>query len=114
MEIEILQQVTASMWVMFGLGVLVIFLYSLKVEEDASGLKGFFKLTIKNALFHIVASLVVLLLLKEISAVLIEAYIPFLKDSGMYQGTLSFLSGLGGSVLIAWAIQGIKNRFKKE
>lgn len=114
MELEILQHITPSMWLMFALGVIVVISYSWMTENEKEGLSKYFQLTLKNVVFHIFSSLVILLLLEEIGSVIIENFIPALNGNGLYHGTLSTLSGMFGSLLAAWIIEWGRSKFPKK
>lgn len=110
-EIKFLEHITSGMWVMFLLGFLAIIGYSLKSEDSEEGTKKYFKLTWKNIAFHLVASLMVFIAIEELGSVLISNYIPALNSSVTYYYTMSALSGMFGSYLVAWVIEKAKSIF---
>lgn len=111
MDLEILKHITASMWAMFFLGNLLVLAYCWKNDSEGS---EYFTLTLKNAVFHVISSLMVFLLIEEIGAFLLSSYIPGLSENGIYHGTLSALSGMFGSLFAAWLVEMVVKKFKKK
>ena len=109
---EFLKHISLEMWAMFALGIVTVILFSWVTIDQNKGVQRYFKLTVKNVLFHVVASLMVFITVEELSNTLIEAYVPVLKDSGTYHLTLSGLIGMFGSWLVAWVIEKAKMKYK--
>lgn len=105
MEIDFLQSIQLEMWIVFVLGILTVITYSWKSGNRDNGVKKYFKLTIKNVLFHVISSTMVFLCLGELGEVIIKNWIPALKDAGGYYLVLSGLTGVLGSALVAWVIE---------
>ena len=113
MEANFLNHISLGMWVMFGLGILSVIMYSWTTIDEHNGVKKYFKLTIKNVLFHIVASFMVFICLEELSEKIIDIWIPILKGSGPYHFSMSGLVGMFGSALVAWIMEKAKIIFKR-
>lgn len=104
MENIVFGHITLSMLVSFLLGILCLFLYCWKTNQASDKTNRYMNLTVPNILFHLVASFLVLNILHEISGVVIENFIPALKTDNIYHNTLAALTGMFGSVLVAWVI----------
>lgn len=113
MEANFLSHISLGMWVMFGLGILSVLMYSWTTIDEHKGVKRYFKLTWKNFFFHLVASLMVFIAIEELSEKLIEVYIPILKGSGTYHFSMSGLVGMFGSAFIALIIEKSKSIFRR-
>ena len=113
MEKEIIGHITGWMMLLFCFGMLCLFSYALKNNDDVKqgySTKRYMRITKWNSLFHIAGSISVFLLLHELSEVLIKNFIPQLDGSGTYHMTLSFLSGAFGSVLVAWVFEFVRKK----
>lgn len=106
-----LEHITLGMWVMFVLGILSIVVYSWKTPDSDHGTKKYFKLTIKNLIFHLVSSLMVFIAIEEVSDVIISNFIPILSGDSTYHFVVSGLTGMFGSYLVAWVIEKSKSKF---
>lgn len=101
------EHITAKVTVAFTLGIASLFLYAWKSTTE----NKYMKLTVQNILFHIIASFMVLLGLNEISEVIIDNYIKVLDGSNTYYFTLACLTGMFGSVLVAYILEKGKKIF---
>ncbi|SDT16096.1 hypothetical protein SAMN05192545_2907 [Maribacter dokdonensis] len=113
MEKIIFGHIDVGMLVLFVLGLLCLFFYAWKNNEDIKkgySTKRYMRISLPNTLFHIFGSVSVFMLLHELSEVLIDNLIPQLKGSGTYHMTLSFLSGCFGSVLVAWVFEYVRKK----
>lgn len=100
----IIGHITLSMLVAFTLGIACLFVYAWKTSaEQLQGYstKRYMRLTLPNVVFHFVASLLVFWILHEISEIIIQNFIPALNGNSLYHNTLSALTGMFGSVLVA-------------
>lgn len=113
MEDLIIGHITKGMAALFVLGLLCLFFYAWKNNEDIKdgySTKRYMRISVPNTLFHIVGSVSVFLLLRELSEVLITNFFPQLVGNGTYHMTLSFLSGCFGSVLVAWVFEFVRKK----
>mgnify|MGYP000197484209 CR=1 FL=1 len=110
MKTTIFAHITIEMIIAFTLGISCLFLYTWKSSTD----NKYMKLTLPNVLFHFVASVMVFLGLHELGEIIIENYIPVLKGNNSYHYTLACLTGMFGSVLVAWVLTKRNNITKKE
>lgn len=101
-------EITYSMLVSFTFGVACLLLYAATRKEAKN---PYMVMNVLNIIFHIVASFLVLYLLQEINAVLIDNYFPTLKGGSTYNLTLSALIGMFGSVLVAMILEVGKKKF---
>lgn len=115
---ETIQHLTPDMVIAFILGIGSLFLYAWKttVEHNRGyGVKRYMTLTLANISFHIVSSFMLFLGLHEVGEIIIKNYIPFLEESKTYHYTLAALTGMFGSVLIAFIFEkAAKYRNKKD
>lgn len=109
MEYNFLDHIDTGMWIMFALGILSIVTFSWKTPDSEKGVKKYFRLTFKNVVFHIIASLMVFLALGEIGGRIIENWFPAMSGNGTYNMMLSGLTGMFGSALVALIIEKSKN-----
>lgn len=105
MEHNFLDNIDMGMWIMFGLGILSVITFSWKTQDSEKGVRKYFKLTVKNVIFHIIASLMVFLALGEIGDRILETWFPAMSGNGTYNMMLSGLTGMFGSALVALIIE---------
>lgn len=113
MEKILFDHVTVGMAIAFAMGMLCLFLYAWKTKQETKtgyNTNRYMKLTLPNILFHIVSSMLVLMLLHEISEILITNYFPMLATSTIYHNTLSALTGAFGSVLVAKVFEYVRKK----
>lgn len=109
----IIGHISIGMLVAFVIGIICLFAYAWKTSTDQSqgySTKRYMRLTPPNIVFHFVASLLVLLLLHEISEVLIKNFIPALTGNSLYHNTLAAGSGMFGSVLVAKVFEYVRKK----
>lgn len=107
MENTIIGHITYDMLIAFCFGIASLFLYAWKRKKESNGytIKRYMVLSVPNILFHIIASLMVLWVLHEISEVIISNFMPSLNGSGTYHAVLACLTGMFGSVLVARVLE---------
>ena len=112
-ELIYLQHIDFGMWLLFILGVAALFAYSWKTSNETKGVRKYLNLSLPNILFHLVASIMVFLTLEETGEYLIKKFLPEFNPSQAYHYTLSALTGMFGSVFVAWILEIGKKLFGK-
>jgi hypothetical protein len=112
-ESTLFEQITPMMWLMFALGLICVFIYSWKISRESKGIKKYMTLSFPNVAFHIIASFMVFLTLEETGEYFIRQWLTDFKAGELYHLTLSSLSGMFGSAVIALIFELSKRIFKK-
>lgn len=116
MDKIIIGHITLEMIVSFSLGIIVLFAYCWKNNEEVKkgyGTKSYMKLTFPNIVFHLFSSVLVLWLLHELSEVIITNFIPALDSNKIYHNTLATATGIFGSVGVAKVFEFVRKKQNK-
>lgn len=99
------EHITPIMWVMFVLGLITLFSYCWRVSSNSKGVKKYMTLSMPNVLFHVIASFMVFLTLEETGEYLISKFLTDFEPGKIYHLSLSGLTGMFGSFLVALILE---------